>query len=71
VSDEALRLKLRVFENDADSCRQGRYSAWCTLADGSEMLFDIDRFNSKKDAERWAGYYFDYLDELGIEFKII
>ena len=52
--------------------RQGKYSVWCHLAGNfCEMLFDIDAFETKKDAEEWSHYLFDYLEELGVEFTII
>lgn len=72
VKDEPLVLELEVFPNEKGSWRQGQFSAWCHLAGNiCEMVFDIDAFDSKKDAEEWARFYFDYLEELGIEFTII
>lgn len=71
VKDEPLVLELRVFSNEGTSLRQGKFSAWCHLAgDFCERLFDVDAFDTKKDAEEWVGYYFDMLESLGIEFKI-
>ena len=72
VKDEPLVLELKVFPNEKGSYRRGKFSAWCHLAGNlCEMLFDIDAFDSKTDAEEWARFYFDYLEELGIEFTII
>ena len=71
VKDEPLQLELKVFQNSEDSRRQGKYSMWCHLAGNFfEMLFDIDGFETKEDAEEWACYYLDYLEELGVEFTI-
>ncbi len=68
VKDEPLVLELEVFANKGKSSRQGKYSMWCHLEGYfCEGLFDIDAFDSMQDAEQWAGYYFDFLRELGIE----
>lgn len=72
VKDEPLTVLLEVFANKPNSLRQGKYSMWCHLAGNfCEMLFDIDSFETKKDAEEWAAIYFDLLEELGIDFSII
>ena len=72
VKDEKLTLELRVFPNGGRTSRQGKYSMWCHLAGNfCEMLFDVDAFDSRKDAEQWAGFLFDYMDELNINFTII
>lgn len=72
VKDEPLTLELEILAHDERSYRQGKYSAICHLHDNYfEMLFDIDAFDSKSDAEDWAGYYFDMLESLGIEFRIV
>ena len=72
MKDEPLVLELRVFPNEGKTSRQGKYSMWCHLAGNfCEMLFDIDAFDSKKDAEQWAGFLFDYLEELGVDLKIV
>ena len=72
VKDEALTLKLQVFPNEGKTRRQGKYSVWCHLAGNiCEQVFDIDAFDSKKDAEEWAGYLFDYLEELGVKLTIV
>ena len=72
VKDEPLTLELEILAHDERSYRQGKYSAICHLHDNYfEMLFDIDAFDSKSDAEEWAGYYFDMLENLGVEFRIV
>lgn len=72
VKDKPLTLELEILAHDERSYRQGKYSAICHLHDNYfEMLFDIDAFDSKSDAEEWVGYYFDTLRETGIEFTII
>ena len=72
VADEPLVLELEVFENKKDTMRQGKYSMWCYLADDfGEMVFDIDKFDSKQHAEEWACLYFDFLESLGIDIKIV
>lgn len=72
VKDEPLVVVLEVFSNEKASWRQGKFSACCHLAgDFCERFFDIDAFETKKDAEEWVGYYFDFLGSLGIVFKII
>lgn len=71
VKDEALAVELRVFQNREDSMRKGKFSMWCYLAGNfGEMLFDCDGFESRKDAEEWADYYFECLGELGVEYVI-
>lgn len=72
VKDEELLLELEVYSNQGSRTRQGNYSVKCHLAgDYFEQLFDIDSFDSKKDAEEWAKFFFDYLEELNINFTII
>lgn len=72
VEDEALTLELRVFENPKDSYRKGKISVWCyAVGNCNEELFDVDGFESKKDAEEWATCYFDFLERLGMKFTII
>lgn len=72
AKDEPLVLELEILTHDERSYRQGKYSAICHLHDNYfDMLFDIDAFDSKHDAEEWAGYYFDALENLGIEFRIV
>ena len=72
VKDEPLTVQLEVFAKKPNSHRQGKYSMWCHLAGNfCEMLFDIDSFETKKEAEKWAVIYFDLLEELGIDFSII
>lgn len=72
VKDESLLLELTVFENPKDSRRQGKYSVRC-YARGNcfELLFDIDAFDTKQEAKEWAMYYFEFLNEMGIEFTVI
>ena len=71
VQDEPLVLELEVFSNEGLSHRQGKFSVWC-YAKGRccEQLFDTDGFDYKQDAEEWAGCYFDFLKELGIELNV-
>ena len=72
VKDEPLVLELEVVSNEGKSRRQGNYTVTCHLADDiCEWVFNIDAFDSKKDAEEWARYLFDYMEELGVEFKIV
>ena len=72
LRDETLVLELEVFSNEGAPARQGKYSVKAHLAGNyCELLFDIDAFDSKKDAEEWAGFLFDYMDELNINFTII
>ena len=72
VKDEKLTLELRVFPNEGRTSRQGKYSMWCHLAGNfCEMLFDVDGFGSKKNAEQWVVCYFDLLSELGIIYNIV
>lgn len=71
VEDEVLNLEVRVFANDANSRRQGRYSVWCYSMDGcDERLFDIDCFDKKADAEEWANVYFTFLRSIGIKLEV-
>lgn len=72
VKDEPLVLELEVVSNEGKSRRQGNYTVTCHLADDiCEWVFNIDAFDSKKDAEEWARYLFDYMEELGVEFTVI
>lgn len=72
VKDEPLVLELSIFTNFDKPARQGGYSAVCHL-DGNCFvnIFDIDAFETRHDAEEWTGYYFELLEELGIEYKIV
>ncbi len=72
VKDETLTVELEVFSNKDYPHRQGKFSARCRLAtDFCEQLFDIDCFDKKADAEEWARVYFEYLESIGINIKII
>ena len=72
VKDEPLTLELEIIPNPEGGFRHGKYSAVCHLhGNFSEQLFDIDAFDCKENAEEWVGYYFDTLEKLGIEFKIV
>ena len=72
VKDEPLTLELEIISNPEGGFRHGKYSAVCHLhGNFSEQLFDIDAFDCKENAEEWVGYYFDTLEKLGIEFKIV
>jgi hypothetical protein len=72
VDDEVLQLELRVFANEEKSKRQGRYSVWCHIADNfCDMLFDIDCFDKREDAEAWVNVYFDTLTSLGIRYTLV
>ena len=72
VKDETLTVELEVFSNKDYPHRQGKFSARCRLAtDFCELLFDIDCFDKKADAEEWARVYFEYLESIGINIKII
>ena len=72
VKDEPLLLEMEVFSNDGRPARHGNYSMMCHLHGNCfERIFDVDAFDSKADAEEWAGYFFDTLENLGIEFKIV
>ncbi len=72
VKDESLALEMKVFSNEDTHFRQGKFSMWChATANCYELLFDIDGFGSREDAEEWAGCYLDILEELGINFNII
>ena len=72
VKDESLVFELEIISNEKFTLRQGKYSAIChLLGNVFERVFDIDSFDCKKNAEEWVGYYFDTLEKLGIEFKIV
>ena len=72
LKDETLVLELEVFSNEQVPVRQGNYSVKCHLAgDIYQELFDIDGFETKQHAEEWAGYLFDFLDELNVRHIII
>ena len=72
LKDEPLLLEMDTFSNDNKPARQGNYSVMCHLhGNYFERIFDIDGFESKNVAEEWAGFYFDTLESLGIEFEII
>lgn len=72
LKDEPLLLEMESFSNDGKPARHGKYSVICHLQGNYfERIFDIDAFDSKADAEEWAGYFFDTLESLGIEFKIV
>jgi len=71
VKDEALDIVLEVFSNEGKPVRQGNYSVRGHLAGNyCELLFDVDAFETKGDAEEWADFYFDLLSELGIIYTI-
>jgi hypothetical protein len=72
LMDEPLLLELDVFPNGQNSCREGKFTVMC-YAKGAcnECLFNIDGFDSKKDAEEWAMYYFDFLEHVEIRFTIL
>lgn len=72
VKDEPLTLELDINAIEEGSIRQGKYAAICHLHDNYfEMLFNIDGFDYKSNAEEWIGYYFEILEKLGIEFRIV
>ena len=72
VKDEPLVLELEIISNESFSLRHGKYSAICHLhGNFFEKVFDIDAFECKENAEEWVSYYFDTLEKLGIEFKIV
>ena len=72
VKDEPLTLELEIIPNLEGGFRHGKYSAVCHLhGNFSEQLFDIDAFDCKENAEEWVGYYFDMLESLGIELRIV
>lgn len=72
VKDESLLLELETIPNAECSIRHGKFSALCHLhGNFFETVFDIDAFDCKENAEEWVGYYFDTLEKLGIEFRII
>ena len=71
LCDEPLLLELDVLPNGQNSRREGKFSVMC-YAKGAcnECLFNIDGFDSKKDAEGRAMFYFDFLDYVGIRYTI-
>ena len=72
VKDEPLLLEMDVIANEGSPVRSGKYSVICHLhGNYFETIFDIDAFESKVDAEMWASYFFEVLEDIGIEFKII
>ncbi len=72
VKDEPLTVELTVFDNAGKSHRRGKYSAWCSLVgDSCTMLFDIDGFSAKNDAELWAFTYFEFLQDLGVDLIVV
>lgn len=72
VKDEPLLLEMETISNENCPARHGNYSVICHLhGNYFETVFDVDAFESKHDAEEWVSYYFDTLDNVGIEFKII
>lgn len=72
VEDEPLVLELDVIPNEGKPAREGEYSVRCHLAGNfCEQIFDIDAFDSRKDAEEWAFRYFEFLQDLGIKISII
>lgn len=72
LKDEPLTMELEILVHDELSYCQGNYSAICHLhSNYFDMLFDIDAFESKHDAEEWVSHYFDMLENIGIEFRIV
>ena len=72
VKDESLLLEMEIISNENRYARHGKYSVICHLhGNYFEKIFDIDAFESKHDALEWTSYYFDALENTGIEFKII
>lgn len=72
VKDESLLLEMEIISNENRYARQGKYSVLCHLhGNYFEKIFDVDAFESKHDALEWTSYYFDALENIGIEFKII
>lgn len=72
VKDEPLELEMEIIPNENRSGREGNYSAVCHMhGNYFERFFDIDAFESKHDALEWTSYYFDELENVGIEFEII
>ena len=72
VKDEPLLLEMETISNENCPARHGNYSVICHLhGNYFETVFDVDAFESKHDAEEWVSYYFDTLENVGIEFKII
>lgn len=72
VKDEPLMLEMETIANGDNRFRHGKYSVTCNLnGNYFEKIFDVDAFENKDDAENWGNYYFDALENLGIEFKII
>ena len=72
VKDEPLELEMEIIPNENRSGREGNYSAVCHMhGNYFERFFDIDAFESKHDALEWTSYYFDELENVGIELEII
>ena len=72
VKDESLLLEMEIISNENRYARHGKYSVLCHLhGNYFEKIFDVDAFESKHDALEWTSYYFDALENIGIEFKII
>ena len=70
--DEALTLELKVFANEPNVRRHGKYSVTChAVGNCYEPLFDCDAFDNKEEAEEYAQLYFDFLDEIGIDYSFI
>lgn len=70
--DEALTLELDAFANPSGGRRHGKYSVTCrAVGNCYEPLFDCDTFDSKVEAEEYAQIYFDFLDELEINYSFI
>lgn len=71
LHDECLPLELHVHQLPEKCSRRGKFSVWCRLAtDADELLFDIDGFDSAKEAEDYCALYFEVLQELGISFTV-
>ena len=72
LQDEPLLLELDVFPNWQNRHREGKFTVMC-YAKGvcDECLFNVDGFDTKRDAEGRAIYYFDFLEHIGIRFTII
>lgn len=72
LEDEPLLLELDVFPNGQNSRREGKFTMIC-YAKGAcdEGLFNIDGFDCKEDAEKWARFYFVFLEHIGIRFTIL
>jgi hypothetical protein len=72
VKDEPLLLEMEIISNEGSLVRHGKYSVICHLhGNYFERFFDIDAFESKHDALEWTSYYFDELENVGIELEII